>query len=82
MRTDTNGNYRNSAPCKNCYSVISSLGIKRIIFSDDDDKFKIVKTSEYKTEHISNGNRYLNMSDQEKRDRRKKDFQYCQYIKK
>ena len=72
VRTDVNGNYRNSAPCKNCYSVINDLGIKRIIFSADEDKFTIVKTCEYNTEHISNGNRYLNMTDEEKRERRKK----------
>ena len=72
VRTDTNGNYRNSAPCKNCYSVINELGIKRIIFSADEEKFTIVKTSAYNTEHISNGNRYLNMTDEEKRERRKK----------
>ena len=48
------------------------MGIKRIIFSADEDKFTIVKTSAYNTEHISNGNRYLNMTDEEKRERRKK----------
>ena len=72
VRTDINGNYRNSAPCKNCYSVIHELGIKRIIFSIDEDEFNIVKTSEYNTEHISNGNRYLNMTDEEKKERRRK----------
>ena len=72
VRTDINGNYRNSAPCKNCYSVINELRIKRIIFSKDQDEFTIVKTSEYNTEHISNGNRYLKMTDQEKRERYKK----------
>jgi deoxycytidylate deaminase len=72
VRTDVNGNYRNSAPCKNCHSIINELGIKRIIFSGDEDEFTIVKTSDYNTEHISNGNRYLNMTDEEKRERRKK----------
>ena len=72
VRTDINGNYRNSAPCKNCYSIINELGIKRIIFSADEDEFTIVKTSDYNTDHISNGNRYLNMTDEEKRERRKK----------
>lgn len=48
------------------------MGIKRIIFSADEDEFTIVKTSDYYTEHISNGNRYLNMTDEEKRERRRK----------
>lgn len=72
VRTDINGNYRNSAPCKNCYSVINELGIKRIIFSSDEEEFTIVKTSDYHTEHISNGNRYLNMTDEEKSQRYRK----------
>ena len=65
MRTDINGNYRNSAPCKNCYSVISKLGIKQIIFSSDENEFITIKTSDYHTEHISNGNRYLSVRDNE-----------------
>jgi len=72
VRTDLNGNYKNSAPCQNCYSVINELKIKRIIFSTDDEKFAIFKTSDYYTEHISNGNRYLNMSDEKKKKKKKK----------
>ena len=86
VRTDINGNYRNSAPCKNCYSVINNLGIKRIIFSTEHEDFTMVKTSEYYTEHISNGNRYLNMTDKEKDERFRKQKsstlikqEYCKY---
>ena len=58
MRTDINGNYRNSAPCLHCFKVIAELCIKKIIFSTDTD-FTICKTVDYQTTHISNGNRFL-----------------------
>ncbi len=48
------------------------MGIKRIIFSVDEEEFKIIKTSDYHTEHISNGNRYLNMTEDEKKERCRK----------
>ena len=59
VRTDNEGKYLNSAPCKNCFNVICELNIKKIIFSSDNNKFEIHKTTDYYTEHISHGNRYL-----------------------
>ena len=59
MRTDNEGNYRNSAPCMNCFNVICKLNIKKIIFSSENNEFEIHKTSEYHTDHVSHGNRYL-----------------------
>ena len=58
VRTDNEGNYRNSAPCLNCYNIIAKLNIKKIIYSTDND-FTICKTSEYHTTHISHGNRFI-----------------------
>lgn len=58
VRTDNEGNFRNSAPCKNCLDIIQTLNIKKIIFSTEDD-FASYKTNEYQTNHISHGNRYL-----------------------
>ena len=60
VRTDSNNNYINSAPCKDCYSIISNLFIKNIIFSSNINEFIKYKTEDYSTEHISNGNRFLN----------------------
>mgnify|MGYP003658711209 CR=1 FL=1 len=48
----------NSAPCMNCFNVISKLNIKRMIFSTDED-FKSCKTAEYQTNHVSHGNRMM-----------------------
>jgi hypothetical protein len=58
VRTDSEGNYRNSAPCQSCFNVISELHIKKIVFTAEND-FEIHKTSEYHANHISHGNRYL-----------------------
>ena len=43
----------------NCLNVICELNIKKIIFSSENDEFEIHKTSDYHTDHVSNGNRYL-----------------------
>ena len=52
--------------------MITELKIKRIIFSTEDENFQIFKTEDYKTEHISNGNRFLTMTDEEKNTRIRK----------
>jgi deoxycytidylate deaminase len=59
VRTNSEGKYRNSAPCQHCFNVINELNIKKIVFSTDDN-FEIHKPSEYTTTHISHGNRFLN----------------------
>ena len=59
VRQDAMGNFKNSAPCKNCLSVILELKIKRLIFSIDDNDFHICKACDYETEHVSVGNRWL-----------------------
>ena len=33
VRTDGNGNFRNSAPCKDCFEMIIKLNIKKMVFS-------------------------------------------------
>ena len=58
MRTNNDGQYKNSAPCQNCFNIISELNIKKIIFSTEND-FQISKPSEFSTNHISHGNRVL-----------------------
>jgi protein-arginine kinase activator protein McsA len=48
-----------SAPCSNCYEMIAKLNIKKIVFSTDND-FVVCKTCDYSTNHVSQGNRFLN----------------------
>ncbi len=55
---DYEGNYKNSAPCINCFEMILSLKIKKMIYSIDND-FICCKPSEYSTSHMSQGNRFL-----------------------
>ncbi len=57
-RTDNEGKYRNSAPCLNCFNVIKELNIKKIVFSVEND-FRVYKTIDYQTDHVSQGNRYI-----------------------
>jgi hypothetical protein len=58
VRTNGHGNFRNSAPCIDCLNMIQKLNVKRIVYSTEND-FKIYKTMDYTTDHISNGNRYI-----------------------
>lgn len=55
---DYEGNYKNSAPCINCFEMILSLNIKKMIYSIDND-FICCKPSDYSTNHMSQGNRFL-----------------------
>ena len=59
MRTNNDGEYRNSAPCQQCFNVISELNIKKIVFSTNED-FEIHKPKDFSTNHVSHGNRFLN----------------------
>lgn len=58
MRTDDKGGFKNSAPCSNCARVISDLNIKKIVYSTEEG-FISMKAENYKTEHISHGNRHV-----------------------
>ena len=59
VRTDDKGNFKNSAPCGNCTKVINELKIKKVVFSTDGGGFIGVKSENYKTDHISHGNRHI-----------------------
>jgi deoxycytidylate deaminase len=59
VRRDAYGNFTNSAPCMNCFKVISELNIKKIVYSIEDNKFTMCKPCDYETKHISVGNRIL-----------------------
>lgn len=58
MRTDDKDGFKNSAPCSNCARVISDLNIKKIVYSTENG-FISMKAENYKTEHISHGNRHV-----------------------
>lgn len=55
---DNNECFKNSAPCSNCAKVINHLNIKKIVYSTDDG-FISIKAENYKTQHVSHGNRHV-----------------------
>ena len=59
VRTDDKGNFKNSAPCGNCTKVINELRIKKVVFSTEGGSFVSIKSENYKTDHISHGNRHI-----------------------
>lgn len=52
MRCGLGGESRNSAPCKDCFNTISSLGIKRIVYFDS-GKLVAEKIQNYQTNYIT-----------------------------
>ena len=59
VRLDAYGKFTNSAPCMNCFKVISELNIKKIVYSIEGNDFNMCKPCEYQTKHLSVGNRLL-----------------------
>ena len=49
---------RQSSPCKHCLQAIQDVGIKKIVFSDDDGHFEIHTSVNYTTNHQSSGYRH------------------------
>ena len=60
---DENGNIvlRNAKPCKYCTESIKRIGLKKIIYSNDDGELEKIKISELESEYISKG--YDRMND-------------------
>ena len=55
-----NGEYiKNSKPCKHCCEYMKNLGIKKIIYSDDNGNMIREKISELSSNHICLSRRYL-----------------------
>ena len=52
--------YKDSAPCARCTHYMKKLKIKYIIYSNNKGTLTKCKVKDYNTEHVSQGNRYLN----------------------
>ena len=48
-----------SSPCKDCHRKLLSLGIKRIVYSDNDKQFVRIKPDDYVPYGNSTGRRYI-----------------------
>tara|TARA_B100001094_G_C18180758_1_gene800741 strand:- start:694 stop:1167 length:474 start_codon:yes stop_codon:yes gene_type:complete len=54
---DDDGNivFRNAKPCKYCTESIKKIGLKKIIYSNDDGDLEKIKINELESEYISKG---------------------------
>ena len=52
--------YKDSAPCSRCANIMKILNIKNIIYSNSEGKLIKCRVKDYNTNHISQGNRFLN----------------------
>lgn len=60
VRKDKHGEkFKDSAPCTRCCSVMKSLNIKYIIWSNSEGTLTKCRVRDYTTTHISQGNRFL-----------------------
>ncbi len=59
MRQNTKGELQDSAPCQDCHNIILNLGIKKIVYSAPNNTFLTCKPQEYKTEHTSQGKKFI-----------------------
>ena len=62
VRSDRHGEIKDSAPCVDCMKVILALGIKKIIYSNNEGKFIIVKPEDYNVVHVSMGRKLLDLN--------------------
>jgi len=62
VRCDRHNEIKDSAPCVDCMKVILGLGIKKIIYSNSEGKFIIVKPEDYNIVHMSIGRKLLDLN--------------------
>lgn len=53
------GVYKNSKPCAQCTTLLHELGVKRVIYSGDNNDFHIVRIKFLHTEHESSSQKVL-----------------------
>lgn len=59
VRCDSKDNLQDSAPCQSCIDTITSLNIKRIIYSSTNNTFISSNPENLVPSHISAGNKFL-----------------------
>jgi tRNA(Arg) A34 adenosine deaminase TadA len=52
--------FKNSAPCCECTTIIKLLKIKKIVYSCDDNKFNIIKPKNYTNNYQTSGRKVIN----------------------
>ena len=59
VRIGNDDTLRNSAPCTNCFDVIREMGIKRIVFSNENGEIISTNTNSFTTTHFTHGTRAI-----------------------
>ena len=59
VRTDNNGELKESGPCIDCFNKIKKLNIKKIIYSCNNNCVTISKPKDYTPVHVSLGRRFI-----------------------
>ena len=59
VRLSYNGTIHDSAPCKDCTKTLQQLGIKRIVYSNNDGDLTSCKMHEYIPKSSSLGRRFI-----------------------
>jgi deoxycytidylate deaminase len=50
LRTDKEGNFKNSRPCAHCIEILQKFGIQKVVYSNDHGKFSEEFVDEMKKE--------------------------------
>ena len=84
VRVSYNGNIHDSAPCHDCHKILTDMGIKRIVYSNDEGDLTSCKMTEYIPKSLTLGRRYINSDftlglKREKQKKEKKPKQYKRY---
>lgn len=59
IRTDNNGNLKNSKPCSHCIKNMKLFNIKYVYYSTDDGKIIKERVENLTTDHLSGGQKNL-----------------------
>lgn len=59
VRVSDSGEFRNSAPCKNCVATLKQYNIKMIIYSTDEGVLEKCKLIHYTNAHITGGEKAI-----------------------
>jgi len=59
VRVSNNGIIHDSAPCSDCHKTLTQLGIKRVVYSNEEGDFTSCKMSEYVPKSLSLGRRFI-----------------------
>ena len=84
VRVSYNGNIHDSAPCHDCHKTLTDMGIKRIVYSNDEGDLTSCKMTEYIPKSLTLGRRYINSDftlglKREKQQKERKQKQYKRY---